>query len=133
MAVASVLGHSNGSALSLWFMISAIVSGGLVGLFALAFLTPRANATGAYIGIAASLLFTTWAALTQDGGKIWNLGAANFPLHNFTVGAIGQVLCFGIGYLASLPFQSSRNGAAELTFWSWIKNNRMACEPSLKG
>ena len=133
MAVASVLGHSNGSALSLWFTISAIATGGLVGLFALAFLTPRANATGAYVGIAASLLFTTWAVLTQDGGKIWNLGRGNFPLHNFMVGAIGQVLCFGIGYLASLPFQSSRNSAPELTIWSWIKNSRMACEPSLKG
>ncbi|MGA2596256.1 MAG: sodium:solute symporter [Bryobacteraceae bacterium] len=125
MAVASVLGHSNGSALSLWFTISAIVSGGLVGLFALAFLTPRANATGAYIGIAASLLFTTWA--------VSSLGAGNFPLHNYMVGAIGQVLCFGIGYLASLPFQSSPNTAPELTIWSWIRNNRVACEPSLKG
>jgi Na+/proline symporter len=44
VAIAIVLAQSSGSALSLWYTVSAIVSGGLAGLFLLAFLIPRASA-----------------------------------------------------------------------------------------
>ena len=64
--IALVLAHAKGGALSMWFSISAIASGGLAGLFLLAFFSTRANRQGVYIGIAASLLFTAWATLTPD-------------------------------------------------------------------
>ena len=79
--ISSALAHTSGSALSLWYTVAGIVAGGLAGLFLLAFLSERASAAGAYIGIAASLLFTAWATLTLDGGKLWDLGRFNFPLH----------------------------------------------------
>ena len=63
------LAHSRETALSLWYTISAIVAGGLAGLFLLAFLTDRANRYGCYIGIFASLVFTTWATLTLGGER----------------------------------------------------------------
>ncbi|MFZ0760424.1 MAG: sodium:solute symporter, partial [Candidatus Sulfotelmatobacter sp.] len=85
------LGHTQGTALALWYTISAIVAGGLAGLFLLGFLSTRANRHGAYLGIAASLLFTAWATLTLDGGRIVNLGKYNFPLHDFMIGAVGHV------------------------------------------
>src|SRR2546430_14133203 len=72
IAVATALARSNGSALSLWYTVSAIVAGGLVGLFLLAFLVARAGTTAANIGIVSSLVFTAWATLTLGGGKIWN-------------------------------------------------------------
>ena len=58
------LAHSRETALALWYTVSAIVAGGLAGLFLLAFLSDRANRYGCYIGMAASLAFTLWAVLT---------------------------------------------------------------------
>lgn len=118
--VASTLGHSKGSALSLWFTVSAIVSGGLVGLFLLAFVCTRASKTGAYIGIAGSFIFTAWAVLTANGGTILNLGSYNFPMHNYMIGVIGQVLVFGFGYLASFVFPDSDASRREMTVWGWL-------------
>ena len=88
MVVATILAHTNGTALSLWYTVSAIVAGGLAGLFLLAFLVARAGATAAYIGIGASLVFTAYATLTLDGGKLWDLGRFNFPLHNWEFGLL---------------------------------------------
>ena len=92
VVLATALAHTNGTALSMWYTVSAIAAGGLAGLFLLAFLVPRAGAGAAYIGIAASLLFTAYGTLTADGGKLWNLGHFNFPLHNYMIGVIGHVV-----------------------------------------
>jgi SSS family solute:Na+ symporter len=119
IATASLLVHTNGTALSLWYTISAIVAGGLAGLFLLAFLVQRASRTAAYIGIAASLLFTTWATLTLDGGQIWNLGRFNFPLHSFMIGVIGHVVLLGAGYAASFVFPNQDPAARAMTFAGW--------------
>lgn len=54
--MALVLAHSSGEALSLWFNVSAILSGGLAGLFLLAALSRRANSRGALLGIAACVI-----------------------------------------------------------------------------
>jgi len=115
------LAHSRGGALSMWFAVSAIFSGGLAGLFLLAFLSPRANPSGAHAGIAASLAFTIWAVLTNR--KIVDLGGWNFRWDDLMVGAVGNVVLLGVGYASSLVF----GGAAlkpELTFWAWMKSRR---------
>ena len=46
VVVATALAHTNGTALSMWYTVSAIAAGGLAGLFLLAFLVPRAGAGG---------------------------------------------------------------------------------------
>jgi solute:Na+ symporter, SSS family len=116
------LAHTGGNALSLWYTVSAIVAGGLAGLFLLAFLSERASETAAYIGIAASLLFTAWATLTVDSGKIWNLGAFNFPLHTYMIGVIGHLVLLAVGYAASLLFPNQRAGSGDLTLWGWLRS-----------
>ncbi len=120
MAVATALAHTNGNALSLWYTVSAIVSGGLAGLFLLAFFCGRAGATAAWTGILASLAFTTWATLTLDGGKLWNLGRFNFPLHNYMIGVIGHVIILTVGYLASFVFPNRDPASRSLTLWGWL-------------
>jgi SSS family solute:Na+ symporter len=120
-AFAIRLVHSQETALSLWYTISAIVAGGLAGLFLLAFLTDRANRYGCYIGIFASLIFTSWATLTLGGGKIINLGRFNFPLHDYTIGAIGHVVLLAVGYVASFFFSNSDGDLEPLTLWSWLR------------
>ena len=73
VATALLLVQSKGSALSMWFAVSAIASGGLGGLFLLAFLMTRATRTGVYAGIAASTAFTIWAVLTKSAKPIVDL------------------------------------------------------------
>lgn len=124
VAIASVLAKTNGTALSLWYTVSAVVAGGLCGLFLLAFLAERAGAAAAYIGIGASLAFTTWATLTLDGGKVWNLGPYNFPFHNYMIGVIGHVLVWGVGYAASFAIPNRDPLTREMTLWGWRRLQR---------
>jgi SSS family solute:Na+ symporter len=58
-----------GGALQMWFAVSAMVSGGLAGLFLLAFLSRRAN-----------------------DGKFLDLGAFNYSWDDLMIGAIGNVV-----------------------------------------
>jgi solute:Na+ symporter, SSS family len=118
VVVATALAHTNGTALSLWYTVSAIAAGGLAGLFLLAFLAPRAGAAAAYTGIAASLAFTAYATLTVDGGKIWNLGRFNFPLHNYMIGVIGHVVLVAVGYAVSWMAPNRNRESRELTYFS---------------
>jgi len=122
-AFAIRLAYSRETALSLWYTISAIVAGGLAGLFLLAFLSDRANRYGCYIGIFASLAFTSWATLTLNGGKILDLGQYNFPLHDYTIGAIGHMVLLSVGYLASFFFRNSDTGPEALTLWRWRRRS----------
>ena len=105
----------------MWYTVSAIVAGGLVGLFLLAFLVARASGTAANIGIVASLVFTGWATLTLGGGKIWDLGRFNFPLHDYMIGVIGHLILFGGGYAASFVFPNTSAQSRELTVWGWLR------------
>jgi SSS family solute:Na+ symporter len=119
IAVATILAHTNGTALGLWYTVSAIVAGGLAGLFLLAFLVARAGATAAYVGIGASLLFTAYATLTLDGGKLWDLGKFNFPLHNYMIGVIGHLVLLGSGCVTCLLFPNRDLASREMTLWGW--------------
>ncbi|HEY1337167.1 MAG TPA: hypothetical protein VGF59_06630, partial [Bryobacteraceae bacterium] len=102
IAAALVLSHTATGALSLWFSASAIVSGGLAGLFLLAWLSPRTTSAGAYTGIAACVLVTAWATLTMGEKRVLDLGRFNFPWHDYMIGAIGNVVMLGAGYVGSL-------------------------------
>jgi len=114
VAVATALAHTNGTALSLWYTVSAVVAGGLVGLFVLAFLCPRAGGTAAWIGIAASIAFTGWAS-----------GPWGFPLHNYMIGVIGHLVLLAVGYAASFLFPNRRKAGVELTLWRWLRRTRV--------
>ena len=101
---AVILTRSKGSALAMWFSVSAVASGGLAGLFLLAFLTKTANPKGVNVGIAASLLCTVWAVLTKGDKKILDLGALSFPWDDLMIGAVGHAVIFVVGYVASMAF-----------------------------
>jgi SSS family solute:Na+ symporter len=108
IATALVLSHIQTGALSLWFSASAIVSGGLAGLFLLAYMSPGATREGAYAGIAACVMFTAWATLTMGEKRIVDLGRFNFPWHDYMIGAIGNVVMLAVGYAASLKRRKER-------------------------
>jgi SSS family solute:Na+ symporter len=115
VVVATALAHTNGTALSLWYTVSAVVAGGLVGLFLLAFLCPRAGSAAAWCGIVACIGFTGWAT-----------GPWGFPLHSYMIGVIGHVVLFGTGYAASFAFPNRGKTGMELTLWGWLKAHHTA-------
>lgn len=107
-----VLSHMKGNALTMWFAVSAMVAGGLAGLFLLAYLSKRTNRYGVYAGMVACSLFTVWAVLTKGANPIVNLGHGwNFPWDELMIGACGHVVMFVVGYAASLTNPQSTDQA----------------------
>lgn len=96
------LSRAPGAALPLYFLATSVLSGGLFGLFCLAYFTPRATGAGAAAGIAACLAFTLYATVTSGPDRLIDLHSANFLWNSLTIGAIGQMVVIGVGYPASL-------------------------------
>lgn len=119
MGVAALIAWKGERVLSLYYAVSSIISGGLAGLFLLAFLSRRANRQGLWIGLGTSLLFTAWATLTGGRSPILDLGPANFPWTGVMIGVIAHLLVVGVGYLASLAFPPGDR--ADWTLWGWLE------------
>lgn len=128
--VAFRLAQTQGTALSLYYTITAIVAGGLAGLFLLAFLFPRATSKGAIAGIVANLLFTTWATVSL-GGKIVNFGRFNFPWHDYMIGAVGHIVLLVIGIFFSLFLHDASPCSPELTLRGWLAARKKELEPRM--
>ncbi len=127
VATALVLAHTSGGALSMWFSVSAVLSGGLAGLFLLAFLSRRATRKGVYAGIAACVAFTTWATLTTAKNRVLDLGSFNYPWDDLTIGAVAHLVLLGVGYPASLLLGEPEAGElSQVTIWRWLRNRRQA-------
>ena len=89
-------------------VITVIVSAGALGVFSLGFLTTRATRRGCYVGIVACLFFTIWAVLTEPTTRLLDLGPLNFEMNPILIGVIGNLVSFGVGYLASLVLGGHR-------------------------
>ena len=128
IGTALLLVRGKGSALSSWFAVSAIASGGLMGLFFRAFLTKRAHRTGVYCGIAVNLAFSVWAALTKGAKPLLDLGAWNYPYDELLIGVIGNLLLFTVGWLVSYAIPASAReplALPEQTLWNWLLARRV--------
>ena len=110
--------------LSFYYVVTSIIAAGLAGLFLLAFLCPRANRQGVYIGIGACLLFTSWATLTSGKEPVWNLGGYGFRLHPIMIGVLAHVVLLVTGYLGSLLFATPETSSREMTLWGWLDRKR---------
>jgi SSS family solute:Na+ symporter len=127
IGMAEILAHSTGGALEMWFSVSAILSGGLAGLFLLAFLSRRANRHGVYAGIIACVAFTTWATLTSGQNKILDLGGLSYPWHELTIGAVAHLVLWGVGYGASLLVGNREESElSRVTIWHWLHDRKQA-------
>ena len=126
IGVALRLSRTQGAALTLYYTATAIVAGGLAGLFLLAFLSRRSGRSAAWIAIVVSLSFTAWATLTLNGGKIWNLGAWNYPWHEYTIGAVGNLLLLAVGLAIAAVFPAKADTASHLTLWDWLAQRKQA-------
>jgi SSS family solute:Na+ symporter len=122
--IAIVIARYSERVLSFYFTVTSIIAGGLAGLFLLAFLSPRANKEGAYVGIAVCLLFTTWATVTSGKTPVWDLGQYNFILHPVMIGVLGHVVLLAAGYVASYLFPAPAIITREMTLWGWLEKRR---------
>ena len=103
------LTQTKGQVLVLYYTAFSIFSGGLLGLFLLAFTTKRAKFHGALIGIVATVIVIFWATLTKNG--IIDLGKYNYNLHPYLIGLLGHITMFVVGYLASWFFSDESHPA----------------------
>jgi solute:Na+ symporter, SSS family len=132
IAVALRLSSTQGSALALYYTATAIVAGGLAGLFLLAFLSRRAGRAAALAGIAANLMFTAYATLTFDGGKTLDLHRYNYPWHEYTIGAIGNLLLLIIGLVTAVFFPARAAATSGNTLWDWLAARRQSRIPAIQ-
>lgn len=95
--------------------LGMIFAGGLLGLFALGFLSTRATRRGAYFGTLICLLFILWAVLS--GPLKVDLGL-NFSMHPIMIGIFSHPLLFVSGYLGSLVLGGGEPSTEGLTIWS---------------
>ncbi|HKJ17953.1 MAG TPA: sodium/solute symporter [Xanthomonadales bacterium] len=83
-------------------VITVIVSSGALGIFCLGFFSTRATRRGCYVGIACGVMFTLWAVLTEPGNRLLDLGPFNFEMNAILIGIFGNLVTFGVGWLASI-------------------------------
>ena len=126
IAVALRLTSTRGSALALYYTATAILAGGLAGLFLLAFLSRRAGRAAAWAGIIANLAFTAWATLTVNGGNMQHLGAWNYPWNKYTIGAVGNVLLLAVGLLTAVFFPIRTEASSRHTLWDWLAEDKQS-------
>ncbi|MHC4478261.1 MAG: sodium:solute symporter family transporter [Planctomycetota bacterium] len=133
------------SVLSIIFGLYAILSGGIAGLFVLAFFTKRTNLKGLYVGMIACILFSAWAVLTGEplvGDKslidlnmlfnnVFNSTALgtdegqftlNFPHHHYMIGVYSHIVLCIFGYVASFFFKQDKD-ISGLTFSDWRRTH----------
>ena len=115
------------------FMITMamIVTGGMLGLFALGMLFRWTTARGAYVGILACIVFTVWATLTTvtlpgATSPMLDLGSFNYGLSPFLIGILGHVVLVLVGMAASLCLGGPKKDTTSLTLYDAIKDREKA-------
>ena len=139
IAIASSVAMLGGAALLMWAhsktlqdtatKIGALMAGGLLGLYALGFLTRKGNGKAVAVGIACTLTFSAWIALIElkwlTKGLLLNWGFSpvwagriSTPMETYYAGILGNVLLFIIAYaLAGVVFRRV-NDLRNLTVWT---------------
>jgi len=83
-------------------ILTALTVGGLLGLFLLGFCTRVGDDRSVLTGIACTLLFVLWSALSSMG---WLPAQIQTPFDNYYTGLIGHVITFGVGFSMAKLFE----------------------------
>jgi len=76
------------TALDVWWQISAIFGGGMLGLFLSALLLPKLTSQQAMIATLIGVMFVAWASASKLGIEM----DVGFPLHTMMIGVVGTLL-----------------------------------------
>ncbi len=117
------------SVIELSVTVAAIVTGGILGLFALGFLFKWTTARGAYIGIIFCIFFTAWATFTRvklPGMEttLLDLGHFNYTLSPYLIGLFSHFVLVIVGLLASKLAGGPQPDTRDLTFWDVLSKRR---------
>ncbi|MFQ5586823.1 MAG: sodium:solute symporter, partial [Thermodesulfobacteriota bacterium] len=94
--LASLIMINAKTALDVWWQISAVFGGGMLGLFLSAILMPKLQSRQAMFATITGLIFITWASAT----KFWFTQAdIGFPFHAMMIGVVGTLLIILTAYL----------------------------------
>jgi MFS superfamily sulfate permease-like transporter len=93
------------SMMVVWSQVSALLGGGIVGVYTLGMLTTRANGVGAVSGAVASVIVALSIKLFT-------------PLHWSTYLPIAIGSCLVVGYVVSLLFSSQKKDLTGLTVFT---------------
>ena len=105
--VASLLMIDAKSALDVWWKVSAVFGGGMLGLFLCAFIYRGMQPRQAMLATSVGVLFVAWATISST----WFAGASwEFPLHAMMIGVCGTLVVVVTGFLL-LGFSGRRNKA----------------------
>jgi len=103
--------------LDAWWALAGIVAGGMLGLFLLGLLFPRAGNRAALVGVIGGTLGILWMTFSLPSfadtirplfpGFAWPgpLAFLRFPYHGFMIPVFGTAAVIGLGALASLLFR----------------------------
>ena len=117
------------SVVELSVTVATIVTGGILGLFALGFLFRWTTAWGAYIGIIICIFFMAWATFTRVNlpgmeSTLIDLGRFNYTLSPYLIGPFSQFILVAVGLLASKLAGGPRPDTRDLTFWDVLSTRR---------
>lgn len=93
-------------------ILVSLLSGGLLGLYLLGFLTRQGDARAAWFGIAGTMLFTGWTLLSHRGLLP---EALQVPFDLYYTGLIGNLTMFVLGYVLARLLPRRNVLAADLT------------------
>lgn len=83
-------------------ILTALTSGGLLGIYLLGFFTKTGDDRSILVGILFTMTFTLWMGLSSLG---WLPEELRSPIHNYYAGLLGHILMFVIGYLFGIYFK----------------------------
>jgi SSS family solute:Na+ symporter len=88
------------TALDVWWQLAGIFSGGMLGLFLLGLLSPRAGQRAGLAGVACGVVTILWLTLSPR----WTgpLEPLRSPFHNLLTLVIGTAVVLGVGLVASV-------------------------------
>jgi SSS family solute:Na+ symporter len=76
------------TALDVWWQISAVFGGGMLGLFLSALLLPKLTSKQAMFATLVGVVFVAWASMAKLGVEM----DVTFPLHTMMIGVVGTLL-----------------------------------------
>jgi SSS family solute:Na+ symporter len=93
------------TALDVWWEMSAMFGGGMLGLFLSAVLIPKLKSSQAMAATITGLIFVAWAS----GSKLWFRDADwGFSLHTMMIGVVGTLLIIATSYVLQLVARDSK-------------------------
>jgi len=96
------------SALDLWWQLSAIFGGGMLGLFLLGLLVKRAGHISALSGVIVSIAVIAWATFARGLPEGW--GWLECPFHKHLTGLLGAASLLVVGAALSVFVSQRRDG-----------------------